>query len=116
LPHVQEHLYSEALGMRSDKETSVEAATPHDASAYSKMYPAAVRPRIKRLRWTDEEDATVLKMRGEDGCSWEEIHDTLSHRTLEAIQVYYYAIRGGVSEADVLGGQQQKRRRGQPRK
>ncbi|PMD55365.1 uncharacterized protein K444DRAFT_617806, partial [Hyaloscypha bicolor E] len=61
------------LGMRSDKETAAEAATPHDASAPSRMHPATVRPRIKRLRWTDEEDATVLKMKDEDGCSWEEI-------------------------------------------
>jgi hypothetical protein len=121
LPHVQEHehLHSEALGMRSDKETAAEAATPHDASAPSKMHPAAVRPRIKRLRWTDEEDATVLKMRDEDGCSWEEIAKApllLPHRTPEAIQQHYYAIRAGVGEADVSGGQQQKRRRGRPRK
>jgi hypothetical protein len=121
LPHVQEHehLHSEALGMRSDKETSAEAATPHDASAHSKMHPAAVRPRIKRLRWAPEEDATVLKMRDEDGCSWEEIAKApllLPHRTPEAIQQRYYAIRAGVGEADVSGGQQQKRRRGRPRK
>jgi len=58
----------------------------------------------------------VLKIRDEDGCSWEEIHDTLSHRTLGTIQAHYYAIRAGVSEADVSGGQQQKRRRGRPRK
>jgi hypothetical protein len=83
------------------------------------MYPAAVRPRIKRIRWIDKEDATVLKIRDEDGCSWEEIAKApllLPHRTLEAIQQHYYAIRAGVSEADVSGGQQQKRRRGRPRK
>jgi hypothetical protein len=116
LPHISEHLHSEASGIRSDKETSAEAATPHDASAHSKMHPAAVRPRIKRVRWTDEEDATVLKMRDEDGCSWEEIAKALPHRTPEAIQVHYSAIRAGVGEADVSGGQQQKRRRGRPRK
>jgi hypothetical protein len=104
--HVPEHLYSEASGMRSDKETSVEAVTPHDANAPSKMYPAAVRPRIKRVPWTPEEDATVLKMRDE----------VLPHRTPGAIQAQYYAIRAGVGEADVSGGQQQKRRRGRPRK
>jgi hypothetical protein len=93
--------------MRSDEETAVEAATPYDASVPSKMYPAAVRPRIKRLRWTDEEDATVLKMRDEDGCSWEEIAKApllLPYWTLEAIQQHYYAIRAGVGEADVSGG------------
>jgi hypothetical protein len=116
LPHVPEHLHSEALGMRADKETSAEAATPHDASAHSKMHPTAVRPRMKRVRWTSKEDATVLRMRDEDGCSWEEIAKVLPHRTPETIQQHYYAIRAGVGEADVSGGQQQKRRRGRPRK
>jgi len=118
LPHVQEHehLHSEALGMRSVKETSAEAATPHDARAHSKIYPAAVRPRIKRVRWTDEEHATILKMREEDGCSWDEIAKALPHRTPEAIQVHFSTSRASVGEADVSGGQQQKRRRGRPRK
>jgi hypothetical protein len=58
----------------------------------------------------------VLKMRGEEGCSWEEIAKALPHRTPEAIQLHYSAIRAGVGEADVSGGQQQKRRRGRPRK
>jgi hypothetical protein len=88
LPRVPEHLHSEALGMRSDKETSAEATTPHDASAHSKMYPAAGR-QIKRVRWTPEEDATILKIRKEDGCSWEEIHDVLPHRSIGTIQVHY---------------------------
>jgi hypothetical protein len=35
--------------MRFNKETAVKAITPHDASALSKMHPAAVRPWIKRL-------------------------------------------------------------------
>jgi len=70
----------------------------------------------KHVKWTTEEDATALKMRDEDGCSWEEIHDALSHRTLETIQAHYYAIRAGVGEVDASGGQQQKRRRGRPRK
>jgi hypothetical protein len=107
LPHVSEHLHSEALGMRSDMETSVEAATPHDAGAHSKMHPAAVRPRIKRIRWTDKEDATVLKIRDEDGCSWEEIAKApllLPYRTSEAIRQHYYAIRASVGKADVSGG------------
>jgi hypothetical protein len=93
LPHVPEHLHlpipSKALGLRSDKETSAETVTPHDASAHSKMHPAAVRPQIKRVRWAPEEDATILKMREEDGCSWEEIHAALPHRTIETIQVHY---------------------------
>ena len=93
LPRVPEQLHlpilSEALGMRSKRETSAEAATPHDAGAHSKMHSAAVRPQIKRVRWAPEEDAMVLKMREEDGCSWEEIHAALPHRTQDAIQVRY---------------------------
>ena len=91
--HILEHLHlpvlSEALGMRSNKETSAEATTPHDAGAHSKVHSAAVRPQIKRAPWTLEEDATILKMREEDGCSWEEIHAALPHRTQDAIQVRY---------------------------
>jgi hypothetical protein len=86
LPYVPEYLHSEALGIRTDKETSAEAATPYDASIYSKMYPTTVRPRMKRVRWTPKEDATVLRMRDEDGCSWEEIAKVLPHRTPETIQ------------------------------
>ena len=93
LPHVLEPLQllilSKALGMRSDKETSAEAAALHDAGVHSKMRPAAVRRPIKRVRWTPEEDATILKMREEDGCSWEEIHAALPSRTLGTIQVHY---------------------------
>lgn len=91
LLYIPEHLpvLSEALGMRSNKEMSAEAATPYDAGAHSKMHSATVRPRIKRVRWTPEEDATILKMREVDGCSWEEIHAALPHRTPGAIQVQY---------------------------
>ncbi|PMD56021.1 uncharacterized protein K444DRAFT_616594 [Hyaloscypha bicolor E] len=102
--------------MRSDKETSAEAATPHNASAHSKIYLAAVCPRIKRVPWTPEEDATVLKMRDKDSCSWEEIHNILLYQTPKAIQGYYYTIRAGVGKANVSGGQLQKRRQGWPRK
>jgi Myb-like DNA-binding domain len=113
---VQEHLYSKALGIRSDKKTSTETATPHDTSAHSKIYPGPVRPWIKRVPWTPEEDMTVLKIRDEDGYSWEEIHDDLPHRTPQTIQAYYYTIRAGIGKADISGGQQQKRRQGRPRK
>jgi hypothetical protein len=93
LPHVPEQLHlpilSKALGMRSDKETSAEVAALHEAGVHSKMHPAAVRRPIKRVRWTPEEDATILKMREEDGCSWEEIHAALPSRTLGTIQVHY---------------------------
>jgi hypothetical protein len=53
------------------------------------MYSAAVRPRIKRVRWDPEEDAKILKMREKDGCSWEKIHAALPRRTQSAIEVHY---------------------------
>jgi hypothetical protein len=93
--------------MCSNKETATEAVTPYNASAPSRIYPAAVCPRIKCLQWTDEEDVIVLKIRDEDSCLWEEITKApllLPHRTLEVIQQYYYVIRAGVGEADVSGG------------
>ena len=92
LSHILEHLHlpvlSEALGMRS-KETPAEATTPHNTGTHSKVYLAKVRPQIKRVRWTPEEHAKILEMREEDGCSWEEIHAALPHRTKETIQVRY---------------------------
>jgi hypothetical protein len=120
LSHVPEHFHlpvlSEALGICSNKETSTEAATPHNIVAHSKVHPAISQRKRKHVRWTPEENETIREMREEGGCSWEEIHARLSHRTPGAIQVQYYAIRAGVSEVDVSGGQQQKRRRGRPRK
>jgi hypothetical protein len=81
LPDVPEQLQllilSKALGMRSDKEASAEPTALHDAGVHSKMHPAAARRPIKRVRWTPKEHATILKMREEDGCSWEEIHAAL---------------------------------------
>jgi hypothetical protein len=95
LSHVPEHLHvpllSEALGMhpKDIPDAPTEAATLHDASACSKVYPTAVRPRTKRVRWEPKEDAMVVKMR-EDGCSWETIQAALPrYRTQDAIQVRY---------------------------
>jgi hypothetical protein len=46
LSHVPEHFYlpilSKALGMRSNKEASTEAATPHNIVAHSKVPPVAL--------------------------------------------------------------------------
>ena len=93
LLHIPEHLHlpvlSDALGMRSNKETSAGAAAAYSAGAHSKMRSAAERPQIKRVRWAPEEDATILKMREEDSCSWEEIHAALPHRSIGTIQVRY---------------------------
>jgi hypothetical protein len=74
----------------STREAPAKVAIPHKAAAHSKMYPAALRPQIKRAPWTPEEDATLLKMRNE-GCSWEDIHAALPHRSKGTIQVRYSA-------------------------
>ena len=93
LPRISEHLNlpidPEALDMSTNSERSAEAGIPHEAVAHSKTYPVAVRPQIKRVRWAPEEDATILKMREEDGCSWEEIHAALPHRNIGTIQVRF---------------------------
>lgn len=78
----------ELLGMCSGTETSANVAIPHEAAAYSKIRQAPLRPQKKRVRWTPEEDATVLEMRN-DGCSWEDIHAALPNRSKETIQVRY---------------------------
>jgi hypothetical protein len=92
LPRIPEHLHlpvlSEALGMRSHKETSAEAATPHNTVAHSKVQTATLQSKRKRVPWQPEENETILKMK-EEGRSWEEIHAALPHRTPGAIQVQY---------------------------
>jgi hypothetical protein len=74
--------------MRCDKETSAEAATPHNTIAHSKVQPATLQSKRKRVPWKPEENETILKMK-EEGCSWEEIHAALPHRTPGVIQVQY---------------------------
>lgn len=92
LLHVPEHFHlpvlSEALGICSNKETSAEAATPYNIIAHSKLQPATLHAKRKRVSWKPEENETILKMK-EDGCLWEEIHAALPHRTPGAIQVQY---------------------------
>jgi hypothetical protein len=104
LPSISEHLHlpinPEALDICSSKEAPAKVPILHEAAAHSKVHQAPLRPKKKRkhIKWTAEEDATVLKMREEDGCSWEEIHDALPHRTPGTIQAHCYAIRAGVGE------------------
>jgi hypothetical protein len=92
LSHVPEHLHLPvlyvALGMRSNKETSEEAATPPTTIAHSKVWPATLQSKRKGVSWRPEENETIHKMKGE-GYSWEEIHAALPHRTPGAIQVQY---------------------------
>jgi hypothetical protein len=107
---ISEHLHlpidPKALDTCSSKEALAKVPTHYNAAAHSKIHQAPLQPKKKwkHVKWIAEEDATVLKMRDEDGCSWEEIHDALPHRTLGTIQAHYYTIRAVVSEADVSGG------------
>jgi hypothetical protein len=78
----------EILAMDSSAETSADATIPHKVVAHSEEHPTALRTQVKRQRWTPEEDAKVLQMK-KDGCSWEDIHAVLPHRTKETIQVHY---------------------------
>ena len=111
LPSILEHLHlpinPRVLDTYSNKEALAKVPTHHDATTHSKIHQAPLQPKKKRkyVKWTIEEDATVLKIRDEDGCSWEEIHDVLPHLTLGKIQAHYYAIRADVGEVVVSGGQ-----------
>jgi hypothetical protein len=90
LPSIWEHLYlpinSEALDICPSRKALAKSPVPHEASVYSKIRQAPLQPQKKRVRWTPEEDATLLQMRS-DGCSWEDIHAALPHRSMGTIQV-----------------------------
>ncbi|TGO43913.1 hypothetical protein BCON_0735g00040 [Botryotinia convoluta] len=76
-------ILSEALGISEVPQTMPPRGIPH-----SRVQPAKLRAKGKRVRWEPEEHETIERMK-EDGCSWEEIHDALPHRTQAAIQVQY---------------------------
>jgi hypothetical protein len=121
LPSISEQLHfpidPQALDIFPNQKAPAKVPTNHDAATHSKIHQSPLQPKKrKHVKWTSEEDATLLKMKDEDGCSWEEIAKALPHHIPRTIQPHYYAIRAGVGEVDVSGGQQQKRRRGRPRK
>ena len=77
-----------ALGSSFSAETSSQPQVSHSAVAHSKMHHVVSQPSTKRVKWTEEEDATLVRMR-EDGCSWEKISAALPSRNPGAIQVRY---------------------------
>lgn len=87
LEDVPEHLHfpvlSEALGIGKVAQT-----LPPRGILHSRVQPAKLRAKGKRVRWEPEEHETIVRMK-KDGCSWEEIHHALPHRTPAAIQVQY---------------------------
>jgi hypothetical protein len=118
LEHLHLPINPATLDICSSKQAQAKVPTSHDdVAAHSKTRQAPLQPKKKQkhVKWTREEDATMLQMRS-DGHSWEEIAKALPHRTPGAIQVHFSTCRAGVGEADVSGGQQQKRGRGRPRK
>jgi hypothetical protein len=92
LPSILEHLRlpidPKELDITSNKEALPKVPIYNNAAAHSKIYQAPLQPKKKRVKWTPEEDATLLRMRN-DGCSWEDIHDALPHRSIGTIQVHY---------------------------
>jgi hypothetical protein len=89
LTHVPEHVELSGLSqaLHSNTRTSTQQ-TSHSAVSYSKERNGKLRHSTKRVLWTKEEDETLVKMK-EDGCSWEEISESLPSRTPGAIQVRY---------------------------
>jgi hypothetical protein len=92
LPPISEHLHlpinPAALDICSSKEGLAKVPIHHDATAHSKIHQVPLRPHRKRVKWTAEEDATLLQMKN-GGCSWEKNHAALPHRSIGTIQVHY---------------------------
>ena len=77
LTHVPEHLElpGDPEALRSSIETSAQRQTSHSAVAHSKTLDIKSRHPTKRIPWTKKEDETLVKMKTEGGCSWEEISE-----------------------------------------
>jgi hypothetical protein len=108
LTYVPEHLELSGLSeaLRSSIGTLAQHQTSHSTIARSKTRHVNLRHPTKHIPWTKEEDETLVKMKEEDGCSWEEIADALPSRTPGAIQVHYSTKLSGVT------GSRKRRRRG----
>ena len=93
LPSILEHLNlpinPEALAICSSREALSKPLVADEAATHSKIYQALSRPPKKRALWTSEEDAALVKMRGEKNCSWKEICAALPNHPLGSIQVRY---------------------------
>ena len=93
LANLSEHLELsvpfKALGSSLGVKTSAQPQISYSVVAHSKTRRVTSRPPIKRAKWTLEEDMTLVKMKGEDNCSWEEISAALPSHSLGLIQVRY---------------------------
>jgi hypothetical protein len=97
LTHLPEQVELSSLSqaLRSGAGPPVQHQPSHSAVAHSKTRPVKLRHSTKRVPLTKEEDESLVKMKEEDGCSWEEISDALPSRTSGAIQVRYSTKLGG---------------------
>ena len=75
-----------ALDICSSKEAPAKAPIYHDAAAHSKVYQAPSQPKKGHVKWTPEEDVTLLQMRN-NGCSWEDIDAALPCRSIGTIRL-----------------------------
>jgi len=103
LPRISKHLNLPinpgALDICSSREAP-KSPTRHDVAAYSKIRQAPLRPQKNCVRWTTEEDATLLQMRN-DGCSWEEISAALPRQSIGTIRVRCSTkLKGKADESD----------------
>ena len=79
LADLPEHLELSGLSeaLRSSIEASAQHETFHSAVAHCRTRHVKLRHPTKRIPWTKEEHKTLVKMKEEDGCSWEEISGAL---------------------------------------
>jgi hypothetical protein len=92
LPSISEQLHipidPKAFDTCCSNKALAEVPIHDDVAAHSMIRQAPLQPKTKRVKWTSEEEVTLLQMRN-DGCSWERIHDALPHRSIGTIQVRY---------------------------
>jgi hypothetical protein len=74
LPSISEQLHfpinHQALDIFPNQKAPVKVSTNYDTATHSKIHQSPLQPKKRKyIKWTTEEDATVLKMRDEDNCS-----------------------------------------------
>jgi hypothetical protein len=84
----------EALEICSSRATVSKPPARRKAATHSKVHQTSLQSRKKNAKWTEAEEATVIRMK-DRGCSWEEINKELPYRSIGTIQVRYYTkLRG----------------------
>jgi hypothetical protein len=98
LPRASEHpsqaISPEALEICTSRATISKPPAFHRVATHSKVHQTLLQPRKKNTKWTEVEEAKVIRMK-DRGCSWEEINKKLPYRSIGTIQVRYYTkLRG----------------------